>query len=201
MKLYYKSGACSLAPHIVAHEAGIALELVAVDLAAKRTEQGQDYLQINPNGYVPALALDDDQVLTEVAVVVQYLADQAPGSGLIPPEGSLARYRVQQALAFISTELHKNFGPFFRPGVPDQTKEAARELLTRRIGYIETQLASKAFVAGDAFTVADAYLWTVLRWALRVKFDLSAYPNVQRWQAVVAQRPAVQRALQEEGLA
>lgn len=201
MKLYYKSGACSLAPHIVAHEAGIALELVAVDLAAKRTEQGQDYLQINPNGYVPALALDDDQVLTEVAVVVQYLADQAPGSGLIPPEGSLARYRVQQALAFISTELHKNFGPFFRPGVPDQTKEAARELLTRRIGYIETQLASRAFVAGDAFTVADAYLWTVLRWALRVKFDLSAYPNVQRWQAVVAQRPAVQRALQEEGLA
>lgn len=201
MKLYYKPGACSLAPHIVAQEVGISLELVKVDLAAKRTEQGQDYLQINPNGYVPALALDDGQVLTEVSVVVQYLADQAPDSGLIPPAGTLARYRVQQALAFISTELHKNFGPFFRPGVPDQTKDAARELLTRRIGYIETQLADKAFIAGDAFTVADAYLWTVLGWTRYVKFDLSAYPNVQRWQAAVAQRPAVQQTLKAEGLA
>lgn len=201
MKLYYKPGACSLAPHIVAVEAGIALELVKVDLAAKRTVDGQDYLQINPNGYVPALALDDGEVLTEVPVLVQYLADQVPDSGLIPAAGTLARYRVLQALSFISTELHKNFGPLFRPGVPEQTQDAARELLARRIGYVESQLADKPFVAGDTFSVADAYLWTVLSWTRYVKIDLSPYPNVLRWQAAVGQRPAVKKAVQAEGLA
>ncbi|MCK9507659.1 MAG: glutathione transferase GstA [Pigmentiphaga sp.] len=201
MKLYYKPGACSLAPHIVANEAGIKLDLVPVDLATKRTADGQDYLQVNPNGFVPALALDGGVVLTEVSVLVQYLADQSPDSGLIPEAGSMARYRVLEALSFTATELHKNLGIFFRPDTLDAVKTSARALLTRRIGYVEAQLSKQAFIAGEAFTVADAYLWTVLNWTAFAGFDLSPFPHVQAWQAKVAARPAVQRTLREEGLA
>lgn len=201
MKLYYMPGACALAPHIVANELGIKLDLVRVSMSTKKTEHGDDYLAINPNGYVPALVLDDGQVLLEVAALVQYLADQKPGSGLFPPVGEMSRYRVLEALSFAGSELHKGFAPFFKPGTSEETKEASRQQLQKRIGYVDSLLARQAYIAGDAYTIGDVYLWVVLSWARIVKFDLSPYANVQRWQAAVAARPAVQLSLKEEGLA
>lgn len=201
MKLYYLSGACSMAPHIVANEAGVSFEFFKVDRATKTTEAGEDYLTISPNGYVPALKLDNGEVLTEASVVVQYIADQKPESGLIPAVGDFNRYRVQQWLAFTSTEFHKSFSPFFRPNTPEETKTMYRELLNRRLGFVETSLEGKTYLMGDQFTVADAYLWTVLRWSKAADLDLSAYPNVHRYMDTVAARPAVQKTLKEEGLA
>ncbi len=201
MKLFYMPGACSLAPHIVANEAGIPLDLVKVDGRTKTTEAEQDYLDTNPNGYVPALVLDDGQTLTEASVVVQYLADQEPGSGLMPPAGEMARYRVQQWLSFIATEVHKAFSPFFKPATPDETKAINREHLTRRIGHVDASLEGKTFLTGKTFTAADAYLWTILGWAKHAGLDLSPFANVQKFMATVAARPAVVKSLQEEGLA
>lgn len=201
MKLYYAPGTCALAPHIVANEAGLPFDLVKVDLRARQTEDGQDYLGTNPNGYVPALVLDDGSTLTEASLLVQYLADQKPDSGLIPAAGTMERYRVQQILAFISTELHKIFGPFFKPGTPEDTRATSRDHLTRRIGYLDGRLQGKTFLTGETFTVADAYLWTILGWAKYADLDLSAFPNVQRFLGAVAARPAVQQSLREQGLA
>lgn len=201
MKLFYKPGACSLAPHIVANEAGLDFDLVKVDLASRKTEQEQDFLATNPNGYVPALALADGEVLTEASLLVQYLADQKPESGLMPKAGDPARYRVQQWLAFIATELHKTFGPFFKPDTPDATKAANRALLTRRIGFVDEKLEGRSYLMGDSFTAADAYLWTILGWAPHVGFDLSPFTNVSRFLETVAARPAVQKSLRAEGLA
>jgi glutathione S-transferase len=201
MKLYYMPGACSLAPHIVANEAGLAFEAIRVDGASKRTERDEDFRGINPNGYVPALALDDGQVLTETSVIVQYLADRKPGSGLIPAAGTMERYRVQQTLAFIASELHKSFTPFFKPGTPEEAKTAGRAHLAQRIAYIDGQLEGRGFLTGETFTAADAYLWTVLGWAGHAGVDLSGFANVQRFLAAVASRPAVQQSLREEGLA
>ena len=201
MKLYYMPGACSLAPHIVANEAGIALDLVKVDGKTKKTEADQDFLATNPNGYVPTLVLDDGQTLTEAQIVVQYLADRKPGTGLMPPAGEMARYRAQQWLAFISSELHKSFSPFFRPGTPEETKTANREHLGRRLSYVDAQLAGNSYLTGDTFTAADAYLWTVLGWSKFAGIDLAAYANIQKFMGTVASRPAVVRSLQEEGLA
>jgi len=201
MKLFYMPGACSLAPHIVANEAGIDLDLVKVDGASKRTEAQQDYLATNPNGYVPALALDDGETLTEAAVVLQYLADRKPGSGLIPAAGEMARYRVQQWLNFVATELHKGFSPLFKPNTPDATKTISKEHLAKRVKFLDAHLADRKYLTGDTFTVADAYLWTVLGWARHVGPDLSGFSNVQRFLADVTARPAVQKSLREEGLA
>ena len=201
MKLYYMPGACSLAPHIVANEAGIALDLVRVDGKTKKTEADQDFLATNPNGYVPTLVLDDGQTLTEAQVVAQYLADRKPEAGLMPPAGEMARYRVQQWLAFISSELHKSFSPFFRPTTPEETKTANREHLARRLAFLDKELAGKAYLTGDTFTAADAYLWTVLNWAKFAGIDLASYPNVANFMGTVAARPAVAAALREEGLA
>lgn len=201
MKLYYMPGACSLAPHIVANELGIKLDLIRVSMSNKTTEHGDDYLAINPNGYVPALVLDDGQVLTEVAALVQYLADQKPAAGLLPPVGALPRYKTLEFLSFAGTELHKGFAAFFRPGTPEETKEASRAVLQKRIAYVDGLLSRQTYIAGDAYTVADVYLWVVLGWARIVKFDLSAFAHVQRWQALIAARPAVQQSLKEEGLA
>lgn len=201
MKLYYSPGTCALAPHIVANEAGIPLDLVKVDLASKQTERGEDYLNTNPNGYVPALVLDDGQTLTEASVLVQYLADQKPESGLIPAAGSWDRYRTQQALAFIATELHKPLSVFFNPDTPEGTKAANRARLTQRIGYLDGRLEGRTFLAGDTFTVADAYLWTILGWARFADLDLGPFANVQRFLGTVAARPAVRKSLQEQGLA
>jgi glutathione S-transferase len=201
MKLYYMPMACSLAPHIVANEAGIEIDLVRVDGKTKTTDAGQDFLAINPNGYVPTLILDDGQTLTEAQLVVQYLADQKPESGLMPPAGEMARYRVQQWLAFISSELHKSFGAFFKPGSTEEAKTATREHLAKRLAYVDGELAGKSYLMGQTFTVADAYLWTILGWTKFANIDLSAHANVQKFIATVAARPAVTKTLQAEGIA
>lgn len=199
MKLYYKPGACSLAAHIVANEAGLPVALEQVDLAAKKTQDGGDYFAVSPNGYVPALALPEGDVLTEASVVVQYLADQKPQSGLMPAAGSYERYKAQEWLAFVSTELHKNFGVFFRPDSTDAAKATNKALLEKRLAYVDGQIAEKTYLLGDVFTAADAYLFTVLRWAGYA--GVSVPGNVARWFKAVADRPAVNKALVEEGLA
>ena len=201
MKLFYMPGACSLAPHIIANEAGLDVELIKVDGATKTTEAGQDFLATNPNGYVPALVLADGELMTEASVLVQYLADQKPESGLMPKAGEMARYRVQQWLAFVSTELHKSFGAFFKPNTPEETKQASREHLAKRLAYVDGKLDGRSYLMGDAFTAADAYLWTILGWAGHVGIDLSPFANLQRYLGTVAARPAVQKTLREEGLA
>lgn len=200
MKLYLKPGACSLSPHIVLEELGIAHETEAVDLAKKVTASGANFLDINPKGYVPALALNDGALLTEGPAIVQYLADLHPEAKLAPPNGSLARYQLQSWLTYIGTELHKSFTPFFNPAATAEMKEQARAILERRFALVESELASKSYLMGEDFTVADAYLFTVTSWAQFLKFDMAAYPRLLAFQARVAARPAVQRALKAEGL-
>lgn len=201
MKLFYLPGACSLAPHIVLCETRTPVTLVKVDRATKQTDEGEDFLNINPKGYVPALQLDDGQVLTEAQVILQYLADQPPGSSLAPQAGTMERYQLQEWLSFISTELHKTIGSFFNTKQTPEWKDVATEILHKRLAWLENQLQGREFVLGDRFTVADAYLVTVLSWTVRVKFDLSPWPAVQAYHTRVAQRPSVQQALREEGLA
>jgi glutathione S-transferase len=201
MKLFYMPGACSLAPHIVANEAGIDLDLVRVDGKTKKTEQDHDYLATNPNGYVPTLVLDSGERLTEASVVMQYLADQRPDTRLMPRAGEMARYRVQEWLGFIATELHKSFGAFFKPTTSEETKTANREHLARRLAFVDKSLDGRSFLTGDTFSVADAYLWTILGWAKYAGVDLAAFPNVQRFVSAVTSRPAVQKSLRSEGLA
>ena len=200
MKLYYAPGACSLSPHIVAREAGIAVQLQKVNTKDKSMEGGGDFWQVNPRGYVPVLELDNGERLTEGPAIVQYLADQKPGSGLVPPAGSIERYRVQEWLNFITSELHKSFGPIFRPTTPDAFKDISRENLGKRLGWLDKQLAGKQYLMGDTFTVADAYLFTVLRWSGRIKLDLSPYTNVTAYMDRVQARPKVQEAMKVEGL-
>lgn len=200
MKLYYSPGACSLASHIVAEEAGIALQLEKVDLGAKRTEGGADFWQINPKGYVPALALDDGEVLTEGTAVVQYLADQRPAGHLAPAHGTLGRYRLQEWLGYINSEIHKSYSPLFNPATSDATRAERKDYLARRYQIIEAALAKQPFLLGEQFSVADAYLFTVTNWAAHVGLDLSGFPALQAFQVRVAARPAVQAAMKAEGL-
>ena len=201
MKLYISPGACSLSPHIVVSEAGINVELEKVNLAEHKTASGQDYMTINPKGYVPALRLDDGSVLTEGPAIVQYLADQKPGSGLIPPAGSIDRYRVQEWLHFIGTELHKSFGALFNKATPDATKETAKANITKRLAYLNDRLAGKQYLMGSNFTVADAYAFTIVNWTNFVGIDLKPYPNLAAYMARVAARPKVLETLKSEGLA
>ncbi len=200
MKLYHKAGACSLSPHIVLREAGLAFELERVDLASKKTGSGGDYFGVNPKGYVPALALDDGQLLTEGPAIVQYLADLVPEKRLAPPAGTMERVRLQEWLNFIATELHKGFSPLYNPRAPEEWKSVARELLAKRIALVAERLTGRDYLMGDAFTVADAYLFTVLNWAAFAKVDLSPWPVLGAYQARVAARPAVRAALLAEGL-
>ena len=200
MKLYYAPGACSLSPHIVSREAGIDLELERADIAQKKTETGKDFWSVNPKGQVPVLETDDGQKLTEGPVIVQYLADQKPGSGLVPAPGTIDRYRVQEWLNFVGSEMHKTYGPLFRPTTPEEFKVLSREVLGRRIAWLDQQLAGKQYLMGDKFSVADAYLFTVLRWSPRVGIDLSKSANVVAYMDRVAARPKVQEALKAEGL-
>jgi len=200
MKLYYAPGACSLSPHIVSREAGIDLELECADLAQKKTETGKDFWGVNPKGQVPVLETDDGQKLTEGPVIVQYLADQKPGSGLAPAPGTIDRYRVQEWLSFVGSEMHKTYGPLFRPTTPEEFKVLSREVIGRRVAWLDKELAGKQYLMGDKFTVADAYLFTVLRWSPRVGVDLSKSPNVTAYVDRVAARPKVQEALKAEGL-
>lgn len=201
MKLYYKPGACSLSPHIVLREAGLPFDLVKVDLAAKTLGDGSDFLAVNPKGQVPTLALDEGDILTEGAVIVQFVADQAPDSGLLPPAGSMDRYRVQELLNFIGSELHKGIVPLF-PMLKDIVSDAHREFTAKRLSgklaVLDRQLDGKSYLTGDRFTVADAYAFTVLSWAPRIGFDLSGWPNLTAFVERVGARPAVQAALAAE---
>ncbi|MBJ6764473.1 glutathione transferase GstA [Myxococcaceae bacterium JPH2] len=201
MKLYFAPGACSLSPHIVAREAGIPLQFEKVDTRTKTIKTEGDFWKINPKGYVPALEIEPGLVLTEGPTIVQYLADQKPQSGLVPAAGTLERYRVQEMLGYINSELHKTYTPLFYPNTPEALREERKEYLRKRYALIEEQLAGKNFLFGDTFTIADAYLFTVTNWAGYVKLSLEGFPNLQAFQARVAARPAVREALKAEGLA
>jgi len=200
MKLYYTPGACSMGPHIALREAGLSFDLEKVDLMGKKTESGADFAAINPKGYVPALQLDNGQILTEAGVVLQYIADQKPGSGLAPAAGTLERYRLMEMLNFISTELHKSFSPLFNPTSTDDAKKAATANITKRLGYLNEQLAGKQYLLGDTFTVADCYFGTVLGWCQYAKLDLSPWANIGAYAGRVMSRPAVQATMKAEGL-
>lgn len=200
MKLYYSPGACSLSPHIVAREAGIPVELKKVDLKAKLVEGSADYLKTNGKGYVPAIELDDGSVLTEGPAIVQYLADRKPESALAPAAGTMERYRLQEWLNFITSELHKAFGAFFSPALTPEWRKGVADRLELRCEWLAQQLAGKPYLMGDRFSVADAYLFTVLNWAPMVKFDLARWPALVEYHKRVAARPKVQEALKAEGL-
>jgi glutathione S-transferase len=199
MRLYLAPFACSLSPHIVLRELGMSFEPVKVDLGTKKTADGKDYNTINSKGYVPALQLDDGSVLTEGVAIVQYLADKKPEAKLAPANGSIERYRMQEWLNFIATEMHKGFGGLFNRNAPEETKKATRDRLAMRLSWLEGQLKGKKFLLGEQYTVADAYLFTVLNWANTLAVDLSTYPEVQAYVGRVAARPAVQEALKAEG--
>ena len=201
MKLYYSPGACSLSPHIVAREAGIAVDLKKVDLKTKTlADGGASYTAVNAKGYVPALGLDDGSMLTEGPAIVQYLADQKPDSGLAPKSGTTDRLRLQEWLNFISSELHKAMGTFFNPKATTEWKDAVTERLGVRMDYLAKELAGKQYLMGDKFSVADAYLFTILNWAPMVKFDMSRWPAVTEYYKRVGARPKVQETLKAEGL-
>src|SRR4051795_6508783 len=200
MKLYYSPGACSLSPHIALHEAGLAHELVRVDLKAKKTEKGDDYTKINPKGQVPALQLDSGELVTEGPVIVQMIADRAAAKNLAPARDSAERYKLLEWLNFITTELHKNFGPMFSPVLADDAKAFFKDRVMSKFKYVDGALAGRDYVMGKQFTVADGYLFTMLSWADRMKFDLSGLPNLLAYKARVAARPKVQEALSKEGL-
>ncbi len=199
MKLYYAPAACSLSPHIVLREAGLPFDMTRVDLATGKTETGADFSAVNPNGYVPVLALDDGSLLMEGPAIVQYVADRVPEKKLAPPNGTLERYRLQAMLNFIATELHKAFGALFNPAAGDDGKKAARAQIAARFNHVQAQLKGP-YLFGEQFTVADAYLFTVLGWGKFCDIDIAAWPKLAEFAARVAQRPAVQQALQAEGL-
>lgn len=201
MRLYYAPGACSLAPHIVAREAGIDLNLVKVDLASKRTDSGEDYAAINPKGGVPALVSGSGSVLTEAAVLIQYLSDLAPDAALLPQHGTVERYRSLEWLNFIATELHKGFGPLWRNDTPGEMREIVKATLAIKFNHLEKHLATRAFLMGDRFSAADAYAFTVLSWAAYMNIDLARWPNVAAYVQRVGARPKVREALVAEGLA
>jgi len=198
MKLYYSPGACSLAPHIAMRELGIPVELKKVDLKAKQVD-GADYKQVNGKGYVPAVETPAG-VLTEAPVILQYLADQKPEAGLAPKPGDPARYKLQEMLNFITSEMHKGMGNFFNPAMNDGWRAAVTDRLGVRLDWVAKHLEGKQYLMGDKFTVADAYLFTILNWAAPSKFDMSKWPTITDYQKRVAQRPKVQEALKAEGL-
>lgn len=201
MKLYYAPGVCSLATHIVLREIGADFAMERVDLPTKVTETGADFRAVNPKGYVPALVLDDGEVLTEGAIIMQYLADSAPDAKLAPPRGTRERRKLEELLIFISTELHKGHSPLFTPGMPEEAKTIARGRIALRYGHIEASLADgRAFLTGDGFTIADAYLFTVTNWAGNAGVDLSPFPNIRALAARIAARSSVQAVLEAEGL-
>jgi glutathione S-transferase len=200
LKLFYKAGACSLASHIVLEEAGLPFEIEAVDLKTKRTASGADFTAINAKGYVPALLLDNGELLTEGPAIMQFVADQVPAKHLAPLADAMSRYRLQGWLTFIGTELHKNFSPFFNPAAGSDWKAAAMANLERRLTYTAHHLEASAYLLGDEFSIGDAYLFTVLGWAKHIDLDLGKWPALVAYQARIGARPGVQRALKAEGL-
>ena len=200
MKLYYSPGACSLSPHIVLHEAGLAYEPVLASTKTHQLADGTDFYSINPLGYVPVLELDDGTRLREGTAIVQYLADQAPAKNLAPANGTLARYQLQEWLNFIATEVHKGFGPLFAPGTPEDFKPLVKQRLLARLQWIDGELAGKQFLLGEHFSVVDAYLFTVTGWAGFVGLDIAHLKNIAAYRERIAARPAVQAAMKAEGL-
>jgi glutathione S-transferase len=200
MKLFFSPGACSLSPHIVAREAGIDLQLEKVDTKTHTFNGGSDFYKVNPKGYVPALEIKAGDILTEGPAIVQYLGDQKPQSGIVPPAGSSQRYRLQEMLGYINSEIHKSYSPLFNKATAELTANERREYLKKRYAYIEGILATQQYLVDNKFSAADAYLYTVTRWAPFVNVDLSGFTNLKEFQARVEARPAVQQALKEEGL-
>ena len=200
MKLYYSPGACSLSPHIALLEAGLPYDLVKVDVRAKKLENGDDFLKVNPKGQVPALELDSGEIVTEGPVIIQMIADKMPGKNLAPARDSAERYKLLEWLNYTTAELHKNFGPMFSPVLADDAKAFFKDRVMGKFGYVDGALAGRDYLMGKQFTVADAYMFTMLTWADRMKFDLSGLPNLMAYKARVAARPKVQEALTKEGL-
>lgn len=199
MKLYYTPGACSQAPHIAALELGLPLEAVKVDLAKHTLPDGSDFYKVNPKGYVPLLVLNDGTTISEASVILQYLADQKPGT-LAPAFGSLARWKMMELLTFLATEVHKGFGPLWNPQTPAEVRAAAIDRLGTRFDLLAKMLAKQPYLTGDAFTIADAYLFVLLNWTKLHKVDLGRWPALTEYQARVAARPAVQATFKAEGL-
>ena len=200
MKLYYSPGACSLASHIALIESGLPHTIAKVDLRKHTLEDGSDFYAINPKGYVPVLELDDGTRLTEGPAIVQYLADQKPDAGLAPKAGSFERYQLQEWLNFLTSEVHKQFSPLFKPNTPEDYKPVAKENLATRFDWLDKQLAGKDYLMGKQFTVADAYLFVLLGWTRPTQIDLARWPNLAAFHKRVSARPKVQEALQAEGL-
>ena len=200
MKLYYSPGACSLSPHIALHEAGLAFEAIAAPTKTHQLPDGTDFYTVNPLGYVPYLTLDDGRSLHEGPAIVQYIADQAPAKNLAPANGTFERYKLQEWLSFISSELHKGFSPLFNPATPEDYKPLVKERLLQRLTWLDGELAGKDYLMGSSFTVADAYLFTVTNWAGFVKLDIAALANLAAVRARIAARPAVLAAMKAEGL-
>jgi len=200
VKLYYGPGTCALSPHIVLSELGLAHDLVKVSTKTRKMEDGGDYLQVNPKGYVPTLELDDGQRLTEGPAIVQYLADRVPSAKLAPANGTMERYRLQEWLNFITSEIHKQFSPMFNPATSEEVKEGQRTKLAGRFDWLSRQLEGRQYLMGDQFTVADAYLFTVLRWSPFTGIDLGKWPVLAQYVARVGARPKVQAAMKAEGL-
>jgi glutathione S-transferase len=200
MKLYYAPGACSLSPHIALLEAGLPYDLVKVDLRAKKLENGDDYLKVNPKGQVPALALDSGELVTEGPVIVQMIADRVPAKNLAPSRDSTERYKLLEWLTYINGELHKNIGPLFNPMLSDEAKGVFKDRAMGKFRYVDSQLAGRDYLMGKQFTVADGYLFVMLRWAEAMKFDLSGLNNLLAYKDRIAARPMVQEALVKEGL-
>ena len=200
MKLYYSPGACSLAPHIILRESGYAFDLIKVDIPNKKTEHGDDYWKINPKGYVPALVLDSGEVLTEVGVICQYLADKMPEAGLAPELGTLARYHLMEWLNFVATEVHKQIGALFNPKMTPEMKAVQLGVIERRLDALEKMLGGKDYLMGERFSVADAYLYTVLNWTKIHKIDMAKWPKLADFMTRVGSRPKVHEAMRKEGL-
>ena len=200
MKLYYSPGACSLSPHIALQEAGLAYTPVLASTKSHKLQDGTDFYTINALGYVPVLELDNGERLREGPAIVQYIADQVPDKQLAPANGTLARYRLQEWLTFIGTELHKGFSPLFNPATPEEYKPMVRERLLQRLQWVDSQLAGKQYLMGDQFTVADGYLFTVTNWTQPTKLDISGLAHLAAYRERVGARPAVQAAMKAEGL-
>ena len=201
MKLYYSNGACSMAPHIVLRESGLPFDLVRASTKTHQLDDGTDYYTINDKGSVPVLELDNGERLTEGPAIVQYIADQVPAANLAPANGTMARYRMQEWLNFITSELHKSYAPLFRPTTPEEYKVITKEGLTKKYALVDKWLTGKNYTMGEAFSVADPYLFTVTSWAKHVGLDLSQFKNVGAFMDRMAARPSVQATLVAEGLA
>ena len=200
MKLYYSPGVCSLSPHIVLRETNTPFELVKTDIRAKTVDGGGDFRSINPNGYVPALALDDGTLITEGPAIVQYIADNAGATELAPANGTIERTKMQSWLNFVSSEIHKSFGPLFNAEMPAEAKTIFQQKLRDRFAFLDKHFAANDYLMGKSFTLPDAYLFTVLRWGKPMGVDPDSYANLKAYAARVEARPAVQAALKAEGL-